>query len=275
MNLSCLGVVAWRLRSDLTPTLLLFLLITPAMLAQCGFGQIAGVLALAVDSAWRANRDRRATAAGLWLGTAVAMKPFLLPVMAWWLVRRQWRSLACAWGTVLALFGLGAILFGAQAYIDWAMTIAQVDWYHLSANASLLGAVQRSGLDMAVQSPTWLAACAGVGLATGLATWRTRDVDRAWAALLVASLLLSPLGWTYYELILIGPLLLAVRSSEWVAGACLLAWIPPDMIPGQWSIATFALLMIWGTLLWNVGYAASARRGFSPSQTPGERGVAT
>jgi hypothetical protein len=252
LNILCLAAVAWRLRGLLTTPTLLLLVITPAMLAQIVCGQIAGVVALLVDTAWRADRDRKATRAGVWLGCAIAMKPFLLPIAAWWITRREWRSTGAALATAAAISGVGLLLFGDAAYREWLSTLGQIDWYQLGANASLLGAVRRSGLPEGIQHPIWLVACFGIAVATALAMRRSRNIDRGWTLLLVASLLLSPLGWTYYELMMIGPLVSVARSTRWTTEACLLAWIPPAIVPSPFSIATVALLTIWVAVLENV-----------------------
>jgi hypothetical protein len=99
-------------------------------------------------------------------------------------------------------------------------------WAWLPMNASLLGMFSRtfSATPYFTEATTWSAEdiqrvfvmVGGVmALASLLVVWRDRgpgEVDRSFALLLVASILLSPLGWAYYFWLPLGPILAVVLA---------------------------------------------------------------
>jgi hypothetical protein len=242
-------------------------------------GEMSLLLLVPFVLAWRAARHDRWTASGAWLGLCVAFKPFFLVFVAWLAVARQWRAIGAGLLSVLACILAGASVYGVRAYGDWMRGLGRIGWYYLPMNVSLRGLAERlvhSGPPIApvvelpwLATPLWLVAAASVGAITAWTVWPgragSRDVDRLFAVLLVAALLVSPLGWIYYlplatapvvALALRGRLLSAgrLRAAVFLAGLALL-YVPMEITEkGQPSaLATVALASAhcWGALaLW-------------------------
>jgi len=195
--------IGWR------PTLwqLVVLLTGAPMATLIVTGQLSGLLALPLLWGWLAWREGRLSAAGLWLGTAVAVKPFLGLLLAWMLWRGEFRALRAAAVSAAASFFCGVIVFGVAAHTDWLGALRAVSWTWGAMNASLLGIVTRAltvtpyHVPLAVAPwlvpPIWLAA---TSLIVVLLVRRLRhaSIDEGWGLLAMAALLVSPLGWTYY-----------------------------------------------------------------------------
>ena len=110
------------------------------------------------------------------------------------------------------------------------------------------------------------------------ALFSTRDRDRAWALMLVSSLLLSPLGWMYYLPLAAGPLLaVARRSSMWTRGiivagcACLL--VPPFFILalGAWGTLILGSIYTWACLLLFIGVSMAQASTLAEVETSATR----
>ncbi len=129
----------------------------------------------------------------------------------WAVIRGGWRVAAAAAGVIAACYGLGALVFGAQAYRDWADVIGAIAWYDLAGNGSFRGFFDRalhptSGFAPLVDRPdlvaplSWasFAVVGGMAMVAALRDRGPAATDRAFAQLLLASFLMSPLGWAYY-----------------------------------------------------------------------------
>jgi alpha-1,2-mannosyltransferase len=188
-------------------------------------GQLSLLLLVPVTLAWAAARHGRWAQAGCWLGIASSVKPFLLIFIPYFLLRRRLGGVTAMGLSVLACFSLGVIVFGTDSYRQWFQQVAAVDWSWQSMNGSLRGALSRLlaetpyfvPLVVAPQliQPLWVALAGAVGSVTLIAAAQDSSeagVDRAFALILVAALLMSPLGWVYYLWLPMGPLLaLGVR----------------------------------------------------------------
>jgi len=281
-------VMAWRITvRELAPALtpkrilvaLLVIFASAAWTSVAVTGEMSLLLLVPFVLAWRAARHQRWTSAGVWLGLCVAFKPFFLVFVAWLTVARRWRAIGGGLLSALACIVAGASVYGVKAYADWMRGLGRIGWYYLPMNVSLRGLAERlvhSGAPIVpvvelplLATPLWLTAAASVGAITAWTAWPgragSRDVDRLFALLLVAALLVSPLGWIYYlplatapvvALALRGQLLAAgrVQAAVFLAGLALL-YVPMEITEmGQPSaVATVALASAhcWGTLaLW-------------------------
>ena len=222
----------------------LAVLLSSAWLMQAALAQIAVVLAVLVTGAWHCHRRGRGGQAGIWLGIAVAIKPFLLPLVAWWLLRREWKAAGTALAVGAGILILGLLTLGTSAYEQWVATLARMPDSE-PLNIALWGAVRRA-VRIEWQRAAWLTAASLVAIGTAI---RVRHVssDRAWVALLIAGLLTSPLGWAYYGMLLIGPLSTLARSEWSVAWWGL--WIPAGVGMPAWSIGTLAWALAWGAAI--------------------------
>ena len=177
-------------------------------------------LALGVSVAWIWMREGLQTRAGVLIGFLAAPKLFLFILLAHLAWRKQWRALAWAAGSSVVTLSIGVAWVGLDATQTWlAGQSAHVSQSDLAMNLSLFGALKRgfaptpelSGFralaDLpSIVTPAWVVLSLALG---GLFWWRYRhspDLDAEWASILLAALLISPLGWGYYLSMAIGPL---------------------------------------------------------------------
>jgi Glycosyltransferase family 87 len=254
-------------------------------------GQIGAALMLLVTAAWVADRRNRPWLAGCLLGLAIGAKPFLV-VCAAYVVWRRLRALAlgvCA--GLAAATAIGWLAAGFAGFRSWLAALEQISWSAHVANGSLFGLFTRTlsttpevlhatpiALRPELVQPLWWTAAAIVGVVLVRTLIVTRDLDRAWAVALAASLLVSPLGWVYYATIFAGPLaavaLTATTRSRLLLAAgyvCLL--VPPLAGPplGRIGVLLFGSIYAWGFLFVLAGVAMDA--GASVSRTVLPRGV--
>lgn len=196
-------------------------------------------LALGAAALWRL----RATpvAAPVLAAVMVGAKLFVWPVMVWLALTRGLRAFllavaACAGLTLLAwlLPGLGTV----DHFLDLSRRISDLE----DEQAFTVFALLR---DLAVaETParvvTW--ALGGAILGAGTRAARGGEDDRAYAAALVAALVLSPVVWTHYFALLIVPLaLLRPRFGPvWLLPALL--WVAPVTDPSP-GVRAFVLVV--------------------------------
>jgi hypothetical protein len=226
--LASLWLVVWQLRIPLSrwsifPLIALLLLCSP-LRQQVSQGQLNLVLLLLLTGAWAAQRSLKWGWAGTLVGTAAAIKLFPGFLFLYFALRRQWKAVAAGVLSLLVLSGVTAAVLGADAYESYGREVLtsvasyQSGWI----NASLPGLWTKL-FDPATEqehvSPLWRSpalARAGAWLSRGLvvlllapAVWRARTqakTDRAFAVTTIAMLLVSPITWDHYFLLLLVPL---------------------------------------------------------------------
>ena len=236
-------MVVWRYLPATPKDLLIpMIALSPALLSQIAMAQMAALLAALVTAAWAAQRGDRPMAAGVLLGVAVALKPFVLPVVVWWAVSRAGRAAAVAFTTAGCCIALGIAVLTMEPYITWLETTRGATWAHFGLNLSLFGTVSRLG--PAGSPALWVCACAVVAAVTAACTLGRRS-DAAWVVVLLASILISPFGWAYYELIVAGPLVGAARDDGALMRAAALLWLPPPLALANVALAPLGLILLW------------------------------
>jgi hypothetical protein len=288
-------------------------------------GQLNLVLALLITAAWRDGRRGRDGRAGVWLGVATAVKlfpGFLLAHAAW---RGRFRTAAAGTATVLLLTALTVGVLGTEAYRDYARVVLPgLQRYRNDAtNLSVIGfwgklcdpnnpwaseqdLLNEGGREQArtlsswdrilplYRSPTLARAGGLVSAAVVVLTlaWAVRpyrrllDPDVAFALAVTAMLLVSPIVWNHYALLLLVPFgVLWVRLPRgparlvfWAAlfalwvnfrrvfnlvvpGGEAVGIIRPAQTLTVMSFQTYALLALFVLLL------CEARRSLSPSSS--------
>jgi alpha-1,2-mannosyltransferase len=270
----------WRLPPLMWLAIVVYLLAWGATAAFSLTAQLSLLLAGPLTAAWVAARQQRNATAGAWLGLAAVVKPFLFVFVPYLAITRNWRALRTMGAVAAITLAAGVLVFGADAYHEWALQIPRVNWGTHYFNASIAGVVERlfgmSYYATAGRHP-WLArTLIAAGLATvALITFirvvrhradrRVESIDKDWAVLLLASLLLSPLGWVYYLWIAFGPaaatighgrfwerlrpadLLLIPGLGGWLWYGKMAHWGQPSPL----ATATFASMYFWALLsLW-------------------------
>lgn len=216
----CFAVRELALRPKVTWIALVVLAFASApALTWAVTGQLTGLIVGAVTFIWLSVRRERWTAAGVMLGIACSVKPFLGVLGLYLLLRRQWRAAFISLTSFAAAFWVGWAAFGGPAHREWLQALGEAEWVGAVMNASVYGVVGRAWtLDVFGGSgPVALIGGVLAVLVLGasiVAMQRAKDQDRALLIALSASLLASPLGWVYYVPILAAPLMaLAARGQ--------------------------------------------------------------
>lgn len=243
-------------------------------------GQLSMLLLLALTVCWMNARHGRWRTAALWLGVCLSVKPFLLIFVPYLLGKRLYRALSVALAAAVTCFVIGWLVFGLDAYVSWYRALSQSgDWAWTVMNASTFALFRRAFDLQPIVTPLlvkpqlvklWLAVAGVIGILTvavAIADKTRAAVDRAFALLLVAAQLISPLGWIYYIALAAGPVAAVAtrprpedRRLQWVgaalgaAAAAGFAWPLPFMgafQPHRWATLLIASAYGWATLsLW-------------------------
>lgn len=255
-GLYLLGVRDWRCYP--------IALLAPVTLEGFEYGAIGPVLLLLIALAWR-YRDRVPIAASA-IGGAVVLKLFLWPLLVWLALTRRVRTAVAAGATALAL-GLvswGVILF--RGIGDYPRLLEKLVDVEAENSYSVFAILRTIGLPEVVAQLLVLAA----GAVLLALAWRAaraigldeRERDRrslTWA--LAAALVMTPILWLHYLVLLFVPIAL-VRprlSALWFAPLALTVFEALDWYRG-WptgdgeSLASVAALMV-------IVFAASLGRG--------------
>ena len=277
-----LRVLRWRWRWLPALSLLVYLLAWAPSAAFSLTAQVSFLLMLPVTAAWLAYRRGHSRAAGVWLGLAAAMKPFLLIFLPYFVLRRDRQALVGMAGALGAVFAIGVVVFGVESYVTWAGQMPRITWSAHYLNASFTGILQRclgrSYLALVAEAPALVLPLAALlSLVVAAVTFRAlaraggARVDAEWTALLLASLLISPLGWNYYLWMALWPAaaLIAERApwrrprprDLWLAGGLVgwLWWAKMTLWgqPHPVSTVTFGSMYFWALLsMWR--WAVSA-----------------
>lgn len=279
--------------------LVLFGLACSATQAVFITGQLAFLMLLPVTLCWRDARHGRWVRAGAWLGVLVSVKLFFLIFVPYLIGGRRWKAVAAMTGAAALCLATGLIVFGVDSYSSWIGALRQSgDWAWLGMNASALGMFQRTLTTTPIFQPValapglvrlWILAAGAITvttLAAAMVDASADATDRAFAFLLVAAQLISPVGWVYYLWFAAGPLAaltlardqMPVRSystnGRWLTAIALAGLVTPITAPYYFQRSALATLTIgsvyfWATFaLWGrlvVGLCASPRSDASRS----------
>lgn len=222
-------------------------------------GQLNLVILLLITAAWIADRKNAVATSGALIGLAAACKLFPAFLILYHLARRNWRAIWGAAVAFLAVNALGWFLFQGQAYQDYFLRVAPevTKFRDALPNASLLGFWSKlfDGRFGEVL-PWWycpplaqvLAMLSGLVL-TSVTFWLMRsraqrsddvsargaDEDLAYALCCAGMLLVSPITWDHYFLLLIPGVWIVWQASHGrlglqmlvVAVAVVLLWLNP------------------------------------------------
>jgi alpha-1,2-mannosyltransferase len=218
-----------------------------------GIGTLSPMLALAAACVWR-WRDRRAVVAAA-LTFAVVTKLFLWPLFVWLLATRRLRTAVASGVTAVAVTvgGWAVIGFaGLTSYPHHLGGIATIEEYK---SFSTVAFVHTLGLTGAVAHAATLA----VGLtalgAVVLLARRPGGELASFSAAIGAALLISPIVWVHYLVLLYVPIAVTRRrlGPLWLAPLAL--WV----LPGQESYGSIPRLLFVFCLAGGVLAAAAAR----------------
>jgi hypothetical protein len=221
---------------------------------QVSQGQLNAVLLALITGAWAAERSARPGLAGVLLGLATAIKLIPAFLLLYYAVRGRWRvvwsGVAClAFVTALTVLVLGPEAF--TTYYGEVMPHVAATYADGWINASLPGFFEKlfaapSGhIVPLVRSPALRTGAivigdCFVGLVLFVVARRARsraEEDLAFGMAVVAMLLVAPITWDHYFLLLLVPVaLVATRLRRlggwiWLFFLCLVPlWLPPHWL---------------------------------------------
>lgn len=216
----------WRTRL----VLLIVAALSELVLVDLNLGNVSIIVLFLSVIGWR-FLDRPAGA----IATALAMtiRPTFAIFLAWWALRRRWQPLiiCLATGLLIVLVTLPAV--GIAGYRDFLTLLRNLsDVTGVPNNVDIGSALERLGLPQAVATGGLLGGylLAVVAVVVSL----RREPDVTFLVTLGATLLLSPLLWDHY-LVLVLPTIGFLLERRRVAGALLvlvtLFWMPAAWAP--------------------------------------------
>jgi hypothetical protein len=233
-SLACLVASGWLIVEKLPlatePWMLLpagaLLLLCHPFWHQMVHGQLNLLLLLLLTSVWLADREGHPSWAGALLGVATAIKLYPGFLFLYFLLKRDWPALRAGVIALVAITGLTALVLGPEAYRSYFVDILprtslrRADWHNLSLSGvwcNLLYAplnlppvrivplVESPLLAMLGMIATMLIIAAILAMVLPrLLT--AKDLDLAFSLCMIAMLLVSPITWDHYLLVLALPL---------------------------------------------------------------------
>ncbi len=189
-------------------------------------GQLTFLLLFPITLAWIQVRNKQWSKAGIALGIACSIKPFLLIFTPYFLLKHQYRALVLFILTCALTFCIGLLTLGTDIYLRWMDLLGLVDWSWTSMNGSIHGILNRAFHENPVfttvtdaphlVTPLWIllsGICAMITLVRIHQDNSVHSTDRSFLLLLLAAALISPLGWIYYLFLSVGPL--TALSYQW------------------------------------------------------------
>ena len=230
------GVRDWRIYGVLA--------LSPPTIAAIQSGNLTIVLGVLVAVAWR-YRDHRYVP-GIAVGAMIALKLFLWPLLFWLLAIRAYRSAALGAaigfiGGVLAVLPFTSISHFVRVEQNLARVFAPRSY-------NLVGLLVQSGT---TSYRAALVASYVVGLAMLYVAYRRRSLPLS----VSASLILSPIVWLHYFVLLVVPI--AVRrpalAGAWFVPLCL--WVCPGTSAKiqTWQIAVALAVLAAVSVLNEIG----------------------
>ena len=209
--------------------------------AQFYQGQLNCVLTFLIAVAWAADRRGRTGWAGAVIGTAAAIKLYPAFLFSYFLFTGRWRAIAAGGVAFAAVNGLAMGVLGTEAFQTYIETILpglsrfESGWRNVSLTGFWLRAFDtetHAEMLPAARVLVWGSRLL-IFIALMRVTWRAvkpEARDRAFAAAILAMLLISPVTWTHYFL------LLAIPVG--------LAWARLPTGPWRWALWP-TLLVLW------------------------------
>ena len=280
ISLATLGVSFWLVMRQLgmpislwsLPPLLTLSLMCIPLWIHVFYGQLGLLLLLLITATWIAERSGRSGLAGALLAMATAIKLFPAFLFLYFVVRRQWRAVWVGALFLAALTLLTAAVLGVESYRSYVVEVLpQVSWFRAGwNNASIVGfwaklfdPAPEEARSVWRTDALWqcaplaragtIASCAAVAAVLILIIRRARSrgqCDRAFAAAITGMLLVSPVVWEHYFVLLLLPVALgwgafptsALARTVFLVVQVALFFVPPAdlqiLVVGVNSLAT-------------------------------------
>lgn len=204
--------------------------------------QVTGILLLLFATFWITQRKYKDIIAGILLGILCSLKIFFGLYLVYYAFRRRWQLLGFSLISMFCCSTIAMLIYGVKIFNDYHQQLSTITWIISSTNASLLAyfgrwfGIHESNLSI-MQYPAitygiyYIAIIAIVFYIFHHAKKQEISTDKEdllFALIVTSSLLISPLGWTYYFPLLLIPYLILYKSYH----------------AGNYHVATFLLLQL-------------------------------
>jgi hypothetical protein len=197
-------------------------------------GQLMALLLVLLIGAWQALRSGHAVKGGVLLGCSVALKLIAWPLVIWLALRKNWRAVGAAGVTLAVSNLLAAGLMGFErvwtfylnvggdvsalyrAY-EYNFSLWSVGWrIFAGAGSTVVAGIEARPLIDAPDVAPWVSwIIPAVVLIIGL-WWaiHAQRFDTSFAILLCVSILVSPVAWRHYLVLLAIPIVVVGRDLD-------------------------------------------------------------
>jgi arabinofuranan 3-O-arabinosyltransferase len=215
-------------------------------------------LLVGLVAGWLAERRGHPVLAAVLFGITVALKPSLAPVLLLFAAQRRWASLRAGVASAVVASLVGVAICGPTSGLAWLRIAFGSPVPDTVDNASLPGLAVRLGLPPTLGLVAGLVVLGGTLVVLGRHRDRVDPAGTAVWAVLAAGLLLSPIAWHNYLMLLWPGVLLLITLGR---GAAATAMLAVAVVPVAWNAAVvpafatgrslyFAILVgYWAVLL--------------------------
>ncbi len=221
-----------RLRRGATALVVLAVLASSPLHGTLVLGQIYPLLLVGLVAGWIAERRGRPVVAAVIFGITVALKPSLAPLLLLPAVQRRWVPLRAGLVAAAAATLLGVLVAGPSSGLEWLRIAVSEPVPDTVDNASLPGLAVRFAV------PSVLGTLLGAVVLVGTLAWVGRNRERIdpagtvpWAVV-AAGLLVSPISWHNYLMLLWPGVLVLIALRQGAIAAVALSVI---VIPVSWN----------------------------------------
>lgn len=210
----------------------LFMMIWYPFREEIILGQLMSLILLLLIAGWLSLRNERDVQGGIFIGAIIALKLILWPMIIFLALRRRWHAVGSAIITVIIANIAASLLIGFNRIIDYYLStgpMVSTFYRTVDRNRSLWTIGWRlfygTGRDYFsnIQSPPLfyspdLASILSFILPASLlllVLWsaiKSTNFDMSFSLLVVVSILISPIAWDFYFLLLLIPFAVIIRS---------------------------------------------------------------
>jgi hypothetical protein len=207
-----------------------FVLCTAFAITGLQLGALSPLLFAGTIFLWRLRE--RPVAFALLAAPVLASKLFLVPLLAWLLLARRYRAFAVASAFTIALLTAG-FLAGPLDPAQYLRLLSQLGAHEARSGFGLIGALMNAGLASAAAQPAAAALAVALYAAAYIHDRHTRDERVLFCTGIVASLLVTPVLWSHYLVLLPAALLVMGAARRWLLVLALGSWTlaPPHGAP--------------------------------------------
>ena len=206
------------------------------LLIDFNLGNVSTFVLFLTVVGWR-SLDRPVGSIALALG--IAIRPQMAIMLLWWLARRKLGAFVWTVGTGLLVIAATLPFVGVSGYLDFLRVVRNDQVAGVAHNGSLESVAIAAGLLPPLPIIVFLA---GATIALGAIAYSLhRDAELSYVVTVSATLLLTPLLWGHYLVLLVIPAAyLAHRGRLWALALPLLGWLPEGAV----AVGAFAGLLL-------------------------------